>query len=86
MPVRFTKHAEEKFALLKRHSFKVTKKQVVEAATKPTLIDHSRLPLYIAQKSIDAHYVLRVVYKLEGATKVIITFYPGRKKQYARPG
>jgi hypothetical protein len=82
MPVWFTKHAEDKFTLLKRHGFKVSKKQVLDTLKEPMLIDTSRLPLSIAQKSIDAHHVLRVVYRVDGELKTVITFYPGRKKNY----
>ncbi|OGY33299.1 MAG: hypothetical protein A3C02_00385 [Candidatus Andersenbacteria bacterium RIFCSPHIGHO2_02_FULL_45_11] len=84
MLLRFTKHAQEKFAILKKHSFLVTRRQVTNAVLKPDLIDHSRLPLHIAQKTIDDTHVLRVVYKREGRIKVIITFYPGRKSSYEK--
>lgn len=82
MSAVFTKHALDKFELLERHRFLVSKDQVVDAVENPDLIDESRLPLLIAQKSIDPEHVLRVVYKYEDGMKVIITFYPGRKKQY----
>lgn len=78
----FTKHASEKFKVLKRHKFVVTKQQVLDAVNKPELIDNSGLPLLIAQKKIDKSHVLRVVYKQEGHDIKIITFYPGRVKQY----
>lgn len=82
MSLRFTKHAQDKFIVLKRHGFPITKKQVTATVTRPDTIDHSRLPLHIAQKTIDATHVLRVVYKIEVGVKVIITFYPGRKTSY----
>lgn len=78
----FTKHAEDKFEILKRHKFLISKKQVIETLEKPDLIDKSRLPLLIAQRKIDKNYVLRVVYKQEFGTLKIITFYPGRRRQY----
>lgn len=84
MPLRFTKHAQQKFDVLKRHGFSITKKQVTAAITKPDLIDHSRIPLQIAQKTIDDDHVLRVVYRVEGVVKVIVTFYPGRKSSYEK--
>lgn len=84
MNIQFTKHAQEKFAILKRHSFFVTKKQVTNTVLHPDVLDHSRLPLYIAQKTIDDTHVLRVVYKRESGIKVIITFYPGRKSSYEK--
>lgn len=82
MNIVFTKHALDKFELLKRHKFAVSKGQVLDTVENPDIIDESRLPLLIAQKSIDPEHMLRVVYKHEDGMKVIITFYPGRKKQY----
>lgn len=82
MNITFTKHALAKFDVLARHNFPVNKDDVIGAVEQPNLIDESRLPLLIAQKSIDAEHVLRVVYKQEENIRVIITFYPGRKSQY----
>ena len=78
----FTKHAKNKFKILKRHKFFVSEKQVIKTVESPDLIDKSRLPLLIAQRKIDKTHVLRVVYKKEFGIIKIITFYPGRKKQY----
>ena len=80
--IKFTKHANDKFKILKRHHFLISKNQVLKAIEKPDLIDYSRSPLLIAQHTIDSNYVLRVVYKKEGGILKIITFYPGRIKQY----
>ena len=82
MKVRFTKHAQEKFAVLKRHGLKVSKKQVIDTVQHPARIDYSRLPLLIAQGGFDKTRVLRVVYKTEQNAILVITFYPGRKSQY----
>lgn len=78
----FTKHAENKFEILKRHKFLISKKQVIKTLDYPDLIDKSRSPLLIAQRKIDLNYVLRVVYKQEFGVIKVITFYPGRRKQY----
>ena len=78
----FTKHAENKFEILKRHKFLISKKQVIKTFDYPDLIDKSRSPLLIAQRKIDLNYVLRVVYKQEFGVIKVITFYPGRRKQY----
>ena len=80
----FTKHAENKFAILRRHKFLISKNQVTKTIEKPDLIDKSRYPLLIAQLKIDNNYVLRVVYKKEFGAIKIITFYPGRRKQYEK--
>lgn len=82
--VHFTKHALEKFEILKRHKVHISKTDVLKTIQNPDLVDDTRRPLKIAQRGFDNTRVLRVVYKeaLEG--KVIITFYPGRKKQYEK--
>jgi len=82
--IYFTKHANEKFEILKRHKFKITKEQVIEIITNPDSIDRSRHPLLIAQKKISSTHVLRVVYKKESNNKIVITFYPGRRKDYEK--
>lgn len=80
----FTKHANEKFKILKRHRFLVTKRQVLETLERPETIDYSRFPLAIAQRQIDREHVLRVVYKKEKNVLKVITFYPGRKEHYEK--
>ena len=82
MKIGFSKHAREKFAVLKRHKFSVSRKQVLETVLHPDLVDHSRWPLLIAQRTIDENHVLRVVFKKMGSDIKVITFYPGRSKQY----
>jgi len=78
----FTKHATEKFKVLKRHKFITSRREVLAAVNNPDIVDYSRLPLFIAQRKIDKTHVLRVVYKRDSETIKIITFYPGRTKQY----
>ncbi len=84
MTIVFTKHAENKFAVLRRHKFVVKRHQVLRAVTDPERIDYSRTLLIVAQRSFDSRRVLRVVYKQEGEVVKIITFYPGRKSQYEK--
>jgi len=80
----FTKHAREKFEVLKKHKFTISEKKVLDTLKKPDLIDYSRSPLLIAQSKIDRSHVLRVVYKEEKGVKKVITFYPGRFKNYGK--
>lgn len=84
MQVRFTAHALRKFAVLRRHGVSVSRRQIVQTVEKPDRVDYGRLPLLIAQVGFDKRRVLRVVYKIDGGTKVIITFYPGMKSQYEK--
>jgi hypothetical protein len=80
----FTKHAREKFGILKKHKFIILEKKVLEALNNPDSIDYSRLPLFIAQIKFDRTHVLRVVYKEEPGILKVITFYPGRSKNYGK--
>ena len=80
----FTKHAKEKFDILERHKFSVSKEQVIETIKNPEEIDRSRLPLLNAQSRFDKSHVLRVVYKQEEGLSKVITFYPGRSKKYEK--
>lgn len=84
MEIHFTKHANEKFAVLARHGVQILKKKVIETVANPSRLDHSRKPLLIAQIDLDKEHVLRVVYKIHNNVMHIITFYPGRKKQYEK--
>jgi hypothetical protein len=78
----FTRHAESKFGILEQHGFSVSEAQVVDTLLKPDTVFPSVKGRHIAQRSISEHHVLRVVYREEGETLVVITFYPGRRKYY----
>jgi len=52
MTIIFTKHAGDKFKILKKHKFSVSKNQVIKTIENPDLIDNSRLPLLIAQQKM----------------------------------
>ena len=80
--IHFTKHAREKFDILKKHEFEISREQIIGTIDNSELIDRSRFPLLIAQKQISSNHVLRVVYKKENSDKIIITFYPGKTKQH----
>ena len=80
--IYFTRHAQNKFFILQKHGIFISKNQVKRTIENPEHIDYSRLPLLIAQSRIDTSHILRVVYKQESDAKKVITFYPGRIKQY----
>jgi len=82
--IHFTKHALEKFEILRKHKVYVFRADIIKAVQNPDLIDDSRRPLRIAQCDFDNTRVLRVIYKEESSVKVIITFYTGRKNQYEK--
>ncbi|MBI2122056.1 MAG: DUF4258 domain-containing protein [Candidatus Sungbacteria bacterium] len=82
--IYFTAHAKDKFEILKRHGVFIIRRQVLDAVLCPEIVDNSRAPLKIVQRQFDETRVLRVVYREERRTKIIITFYPGRKSQYEK--
>lgn len=80
--VDYTRHARDKFEVLRRHGFMVTLDQVAETVLHPEAVIPQPGGRFIAQKRITEHHVLRVVYRQEGDTRVVITFYPGRRDRY----
>ena len=80
--IGYTRHAREKFEVLKRHGFEVTSDQVEETVLNPERVISQPGDRFIAQKGISERHVLRVVYREEGETRVVITFYPGRRERY----
>lgn len=80
--IDYTHHARDKFETLRRYGFEVTPDQVEETVSNPEKVIPQSGGRFIAQKGITERHVLRVVYREEGKTRVVITFYPGRRKQY----
>lgn len=85
MDIVFTEHARRKFRVLRRHGVRVTQEMVTHAVESPDVVDRSsRAPLRIAQIPLDATHVLRVIYRVSGRLRIVITFYPGRVTQYGK--
>lgn len=58
-------------------------KMVTHVLLEPESLDSTtRKPHHIAQGPLDATRVLRVVYRIEYDTMVVITFYPGKRSRY----
>lgn len=84
MEIVFTKHANEKFDILKKHDVLIPRKRIEMILKSRDLIDSSRYPLLIAQGALDSTHVLRIVYRRESGVIMVITFYPGRISQYGK--
>ena len=75
-------HAEEKFEILRRHGFVVSKRQVRETLQRPDKVEEGFRGRKVAQRRISEKHVLRVVYE-EGQKEIgVVTFYPGRRSRY----
>ena len=79
--VRFTKHATEKFNMLKRYGFEIEEKQVIETVLQPERLDE-RGNQFLATKVLGRKHALRVVYESRKDFLVVITFYPVRRERY----
>ena len=84
MKIIFSRHAEEKFQVLAWHGLRIERQTVIDTVRNPTHLDYSRAPLIIAQTPLDKTHVFRVIYKQDGDQIFIITFYPGRIRQYGQ--
>ena len=75
-------HAQEKFEILRRHGFVVSKRQVRETLRRPDKVEEGFRGRKVAQRRISEKHVLRVVYE-EGQREIrVVTFYPGRRSRY----
>lgn len=83
MEYHFTKHAQEKFLLVKKAGFTVTKKCIKQTIKKPLRLEDRNDGTQIASSLLDDKHVLRIVFRREYDTIIVITFYPGRRKAYA---
>ncbi len=56
-------HAEEKFEILGRHGFVVSRRQVRETVQRPEKVEEGFKGRKVAQRGITERHVLRVVYE-----------------------
>jgi len=80
--VDFTDHALRKFEVLKRLGFSVSIKRVVGVVENPEGVDVGWKSRFIASAKLNKEHVLRVVYEEVGGRKLVVTFYPARRKRY----
>ena len=78
---RFTKHALDKFNILRQYGFPLKKQQVLSTVLKPDRLE-DRDNQVVATKVLNKEYGIRVVYEIRGDQMVIITFYPVRRDRY----
>jgi hypothetical protein len=79
--VKFTRHAVEKFEVLKRYGFEVGERQVVDVVLNPARLER-RDGQFFAVKLFDSKHGLRVVYEKRKGFLVVVTFYPVRRERY----
>lgn len=78
----FTQHVKMKLAILERHGFKITEKDVKDVLLKPDRISEGYKSRKVAQRRFGSEHVLKVVYEELNDEIRIITVYPGRRERY----
>ncbi len=76
-----TRHAKEKFGVLRRFGFEVDEESVIDAVRNPARVE-SRDDQYFAIVTFNSIHALVVIYERRKDTLVIITFYPVRRERY----
>jgi len=79
--IKFTKHAVEKFEILRRYGLEVSKDQVRDTISKPKRVEQ-RGDQYLAIKPLNTRHALHVVYEKRKNYLVVIKFYPVRRERY----
>jgi hypothetical protein len=79
--MKFTKHATEKFALLRTFGFALSQDQVTDTITAPDKMEKKGQQT-ISTKVLDGKFALRVVHEERKGIIVVITFYPVKRKDH----
>lgn len=83
MKILYTKHALQKFMDLESLGVKISKILIAKIIKNPLHLDATTdFPKKIASGELDATHTVRIVYKEENDTIMIVTFYPARKTRY----
>lgn len=76
--IYFTKYAAEKFDILRRHQFTLTREEVEDVLRSPDKVEKKN-KLFFAKKETADGGELKVVYKKEDEIVKVVTFYPVKK-------
>lgn len=83
MKIVFTHHAEKKFKDLEKLGIYVKRSLIKDILKNPIHIDiQADYPKKIASGELDKQHLLRIVFREENDTIIVITFYPAKKGRY----
>jgi uncharacterized DUF497 family protein len=80
--VIFSKHAEIKLRILKKHGINFSKTLIENAVVNPDKIIRAEKSRLIAQKLYNSDHLIRVIFEETANCITIITFYPARRSRY----
>jgi len=82
LKIIFSKHAEWKFEVLRRHDVIIEREMVENALRKPDLLGRGPKGIMIVQKAVDREHLLRVIHVRKNNDIRVITFYLARRERY----
>ena len=82
MKIIFSIHAEDKFDLLKRYGWRITKTQIRDAIKQPKWKGESKFGQKTGMILVDESHILRVIFNKEGDIIKVITFHIARRGKY----
>ena len=77
----FTRHATEKFDIVRSYGFEISRETVLKAISSPVKVE-MRGPQTFSSAILDSEFALRVVHEERKSIIVVITFYPVKRKRY----
>ena len=82
--IKFSEHSILKIGILSQHGVNINTELVESIINKPSKTETGYKSRKIAQGSLDAEHVLRVIYEESNDEILVITLYPGRKARYEK--
>ena len=79
--ITFTKHATEKFSIVRTYGFEISRETVVKAISLPDKIERRGIQTF-STIILDKEFALRVVHEERKGIIVVITFYPIKRERY----
>ena len=82
MKIIYTKHAEEKFLVLRKEGWHKTKTKIRQIIKNPIWKGSTRYDQETAIGLVDERHILRIVLDRQGDIIKVITFHIGRRGKY----
>ncbi len=79
--IKFTRHADEKFEVVRAYGFEISRDQVMKAISKPNRSERKGLQTF-STMVLDKEFAIRVVHEERKGIIVVITFYPVKRNRY----
>ena len=84
MPIKFSRHAKFKIALINEDGFPLTTDQVIGAIKCPEFVTNEEFGRMGAYRSLDRTHAVRVIYEELVGTFTVITVMIVRRMRYER--